>query len=312
MKFGIHVVCLLTSLLIAGSLCASNPFGRPRLVTSPGDSDPSMDWYRRSSTEKLRGVALVIHGLNLNPARMAAVITTLNNVGIDALRLSLRGHGDNFRQREGLDVNQSRLEDFKGVSYPVWLQETLKGHEEARSRARETGVPLFLIGFSYGGLIGLDLLTARPDTAFERSVLFAPALSLNGWDYTIRLLSPFPRLVIPALAPAEYLANPGTPMAAYNVLFETLGHFESHASPKINIPTLVVMDPGDELVSLRGIKRLAEAHHLGQWQFHPVRSGRSLLKGMLRHIVIDEAAVGGQAWAEITKGMIAHLLQNRP
>jgi len=275
-------------------------------------SDPSKDWFPRSGAQKSRGVALVLHGLNLNPARMAAVISALNDAGIDALRMSLRGHGGNFRRREGLDADQSRLEDFKGVSHPVWFQETLNGYEAARRHARKTGVPLFLAGFSYGGLIGLDLAAACPDAAFERAVLLAPALSLKGWDYSIRLLSPFPRLVIPALAPAEYLANPGTPMAAYNALFETLGHFQSHAGREINIPCLVVMDPGDELVSLSGIKNLAEALHLDQWHFHAVRNGRSRLRGMLRHIVIDEAAVGRKAWVEISNEMIAHLVRDRP
>jgi pimeloyl-ACP methyl ester carboxylesterase len=271
-----------------------------------------MDWFRCSDTIHPGGVALVIHGLNLNPTRMASVTSALNEAGIDALRLSLSGHGDNYRRRDGLDVPQSRLEEFKGVSYPLWFQEALKGYEEARGNAREKGVPLFLVGFSYGGLIGVDLMAARPDVAFDRAVLFAPALSLHGWDYTIRLLSPFPRLVIPALAPAEYLANPGTPMAGYNALFETLDHFESHAGPKINIPSLVVMDPGDELVSISGIKTLAEAHNLDQWRFHPMPNGRSLLKGMLRHIVIDERSVGQEAWADIRKKMVAHLLQVRP
>lgn len=269
--------------------------------------EQGMEWFRRSATVALRGMALVVHGLNLNPIRMASVIAALNEGGIDALRLSLKGHGDNFRQREGMDAIQSRLEDFKGVSHSLWFQETLKGCEEARRPAHENRVPLFLVGFSYGGLIGLDLMAAQPNVAFDRAVLFAPALSLHGWDYAIRLFTPFPRLVIPALAPAEYLANSGTPMAGYNALFETLDHFESHAGPKINIPVLVVMDPSDELVSISGIKSLAEAHHLDQWRFHPVQNGRPLLKGMRRHIVIDERSVGRQAWAEIRNAVAAHL-----
>jgi pimeloyl-ACP methyl ester carboxylesterase len=238
---------------------------------------------------------------------MAAVITALNDGGIDALRLSLRGHGANFRQREGMDAVQSRLEDFKGVSHSLWFRETLMGFQAARQSAHANRVPLFLAGFSYGALIGLDLLAARPDVAFDRALLFAPALSLRGWDYAIRLFAPFPRMIIPTLAPAQYLANPGTPMAAYNALFETLDHFESHIGPRLNLPTLVVMDPGDELVSLDGIQHLAKAHDLGQWRFHPVQKQGSLLNRTLRHIVIDEMSVGREAWAEIRIAMAAHL-----
>lgn len=273
-------------------------------------SGPTVDWFLHSSATSLKGVALVIHGLNLNPARMAAVISALNAAGIDAARLSLQGHGLNFNRREGMDAADARLETFKGVSYPLWFQETLRGYEQARQTARQSQVPLVLIGFSYGGLIGLDLLASREDVRFQRAVLFAPALSLHGWDYAIRLFSSFPRMVVPALAPADYLANPGTPMAGYNALFETLDHFESHIGPKLNIPTLVIMDPGDELVSFDGLKRLAEGHHLDQWRFCPVRNHRPVLKGMLRHIVIDEASVGQAVWAEIKTALTTHLLEN--
>jgi len=267
-----------------------------------------MAWFPRRDATRLEGVALVIHGLNLSPARMAAVITALNEVGIDALRLSLKGHGGNFTHRDGLDATEARLEAFKEVSYPLWFREGVAGYEQARQRARQNQVPLFLIGFSYGGLMGLDLLASREDVRFQRAVLFAPALSLRGWDYAIRLFSPFPKMVIPALAPAEYLANPGTPMAGYNALFETLDHFESHIGPGLNIPTLVIMDPRDELVSYDGLKRLAEEHHLGRWRFYPVRNHHSVLKGMLRHIVIDEASLGQELWTEVKTALIAHLV----
>jgi pimeloyl-ACP methyl ester carboxylesterase len=270
-----------------------------------------MDWFRRNETTPLKGVAVVLHGLNLDPARMAAAIAALNEAGIDALRLSLRGHGDNFRRREGMDAVQSRLEEFKEVTRALWTEETRRGCGEAQAAAQREGAPLFLVGFSYGGLIGLDLLADGPEVSFDRALLFAPALRLRGWDYAVRLFSSFPRMVIPTLAPAAYLANPGTPVAAYNALFETLDHFESRLGPRLNIPTLVVMDPGDELVCLDGLKRLAEEHRLSRWRFFTLHRRRSLLNGMLRHIVIDEASVGRHAWAEIRKEMTAHLLAHR-
>ncbi|MGE5256740.1 MAG: serine aminopeptidase domain-containing protein [Hyphomicrobiales bacterium] len=271
-------------------------------------SDPSVDWFTRSGATSLKGVAVVIPGLNLNPDRMAAVISALNMAGIDAARLSLQGHGLNFQRQHGMNASEARLESFKCVSYPLWSQETLGAYEQARQSARQNQVPLFLIAFSYGGLMGLDLLASREDVRFHRAVLFAPALSLRGWDYAIRLFSPFPRMVIPALAPAAYLANPGTPIAGYNVLFETLDHFESRIGLQLNIPTLVIMDPGDELVSYDGLKRLAAEHRLDRWQFYPVRNHRSLLKGMLRHIVIDEASLGQDAWSKVKTALVTHLL----
>jgi pimeloyl-ACP methyl ester carboxylesterase len=302
-----RLICLLTLLATLECLGCTSAVDMPHLVDSQKDSEPSMKWFRHNETVGLSGVALVIHGLNLNPARMEAVISVLNEAGIDCLGLSLKGHGDNFRQRDGMDAAESRLEDFKRVSHTLWFEETLAAYSEAREKASANRVPLFLVGFSYGGLIGMDLMAARPDVAFDRAVLFAPALSLRGWDYAIRLLTPFPRLVIPSLSPAEYRANPGTPIAGYNALFETLDHFESHVGPKINFPSLVVMDPGDELVSISGIQNLTEVHNLDQWRFHTVPNGRSLPKGMLLHIVIDENSVGQDAWTGIRNAIAVHL-----
>jgi pimeloyl-ACP methyl ester carboxylesterase len=284
----------------------------PHLVDFQKDSEPSMKWFRHSETVGLSGVALVIHGLNLNPARMGAVISVLNEAGIDCLGLSLKGHGDNFRQRDGMDAAESRLEDFKRVSHTLWFEETLAAYSEARQGADEKQLPLFLVGFSYGGLIGLDVLAARLDAAFDRALLFAPALSLRGWDYAVRLFAPFPKLVLPTFTPEGYRANPGTPIAGYNALFETLDHFETHIGPRINIPTLVIIDPGDELVSFDGLKRMAEGYGLDLWRFFPVRRSHSLVRGMLRHIIIDEVAVGREAWTAIQLAMTTHLLKNPP
>jgi pimeloyl-ACP methyl ester carboxylesterase len=310
MRASIQSVVVLTALLLLRSMGNANSLPVHQTDASMEGLGPSVDWFPHNGATSLKGVAVVIHGLNLNPGRMAAVISSLNAAGIDAARLSLQGHGLNFQHRKGIDASEARLETFKDVSYPLWFQETLKGYEQGRQSARQNQVPLFLVAFSYGGLMGLDLLASREDVCFQRAVLFAPALSLRGWDYAIRLFSPFPKMVIPALAPADYLANPGTPMAGYNALFETLDHFESYIGPKINIPTLVIMDPGDELVSFDGLKRLAEEHRLDRWRFYPVRNHRSVLEGMLRHIVIDEASLGQELWTEVKTALIAHLLES--
>jgi pimeloyl-ACP methyl ester carboxylesterase len=269
-----------------------------------------MKWFRTEAAVKPKGVALVIHGLNLNPDRMTDVIHVLNVSGIDCLRLSLRGHGDNFRRREGLDAVESRMEDFKEVSHALWSQEALAAYEEAHQTVSANRIPLFLVGFSYGGLIGLDLMLSRPDLSFDRALLFAPALRLHAWDYAIRLFAPFPRLVLPTLSPEPYPANPGTPIAGYNALFETLDHFETRIGPAINIPSLVIIDPGDELVSYEGLKQMAEEHRLDQWRFFPIRRRQPLLHRMLHHMIIDEVSVGRETWIEIGKELTAHLLKD--
>ena len=58
--------------------------------------DRSICWFNADRREKITGVALVIHGLNLRPDKMGSIISCLNTSGIDVLNLSLRGHGENY------------------------------------------------------------------------------------------------------------------------------------------------------------------------------------------------------------------------
>ena len=296
----------------AGGAGASAPPGAAGGDGGPTSHPPTLQWFPRTSPGSTRAVGLVLHGLNLNPERMQPVIEILNETGVDVLRPSLRGHGGNFANREGMGAAEARLEAIKSVSYNIWRAETLAAWREARQQALRQGVPLVLVGYSLGGLLGLDLLASQPGVAFDRAILFAPAVSLNGWDYLIRVFSPFPRLVVPTLAPRRYLANHGTPMAAYNALFEALDHFEAHSGPRLNLPALVFIDPRDELVSFDGMQRLAAEASLDRWRFFPVAKSDTAAPGALHHILIDADAVGAETWETMRRAMAAHLAAEAP
>ena len=122
-------------------------------------------WYENHSREEIKGVALVIHGLNLRPDRMQTIISVLTESGIDVLRLSLRGHGENYAHHAGIDEDQARLEAFKAVSFPLWMNEAYLAYTQVRKRATQKKVPLFFVGFSIGGLIGLDLFASQPEVS---------------------------------------------------------------------------------------------------------------------------------------------------
>jgi|GEM_PF-6880308 hypothetical protein len=61
--------------------------------------DKSVQFYSIRRFKKLKGIALVIHGLNLKPEKMEPIITLFNQSGIDVLNLSLHGHGRNYVSR---------------------------------------------------------------------------------------------------------------------------------------------------------------------------------------------------------------------
>ena len=302
-----------------------NPEDRKRFSSVPGTADSSetavedfiknqsedhsMSWFYSDTHGELKGVALVIHGLNLRPDRMQSVISTLTESGIDVLGLSLRGHGANYAHRDDMDTAAARLESFKNVSYPLWINEAYLACLQVQKRALQQNVPVFFTAFSVGGLIGLDLFASHSDVQFDKMVLLAPAISLRATVYLERALSPFPHLVIPSLADDAYLANKkGTPIAAYNALFEALYHFENSAGSKLNVPTLVFIDEQDEFIPLWGLKKLVEEKSLDQWKFYIVQKEEDMGAGTFHHHIIDASSTGKVVWQDMMAAVVNHLL----
>jgi len=270
--------------------------------------DYAMGWFKAETPDNINGVALVIHGLNLRPSKMESIIKLLTDSGIDVLNLSLRGHGQNYFHEKDVDTREARMEAFKTVSYKLWMDETHRAYVHARKRGDEKKAPLFLVGFSMGGLMGADLLVSHGDVRFDRMVLLAPALDIHGLHYVAKLLSLFPGLVLPSFTSKSYLANNGTPMAAYNALFETIQHFNQHVGAKLNVPTIIFIDPKDELVSYRKLKQRVEKEPLDRWQIRLLEKGKTGVQEKMHHLIIDEPSVGTDTWNQIKSVMIEHLL----
>ena len=264
-------------------------------------------WFYAGRKTRPRGVALVIHGLNLNPDKMSAIIELFNKQGIDVLNVSLRGHGDNYRRRPGTDAALDRLESFKEVSFLLWLQEAHNAYLKAHLRARRFGVPVFFSGYSLGGLLGCSLVLSHPHVHFDRMILFAPALAVQKKSYLLKPLMPFSGLVIDSLSPTAYRANSGTPVSAYNALFDTLRYFEKHTNGRLNIPTIVFIDKQDEFIDFDALAALILDHNLDQWRIIEVKKDGSVSDKMPHHIIIDKQSVGSAAWQEVTAAITEHL-----
>lgn len=270
-------------------------------------------WFKNNTREGTKGAALVIHGLNLRPDKMQAIISVLTESGIDVLRLSLRGHGDNYTHHTGIEEDQARLKAFKTVSFPVWMNEAYLAYTQVREKAAQKKVPLFFVGFSLGGLIGLDLFASQPEVHYDRMILFAPAIKLHSLHYLSRILSPMSRLVIPSLAPDSYLSNKkGTPVAAYNALFEGLKHFEKHVSQRLNVPTLIFIDEDDEFIPARAFKKLKSEKKLDRWRLYIVKKEAAANRDAFHHHIIDESSTGKTVWQKMMKTTIRYLFANKP
>jgi alpha-beta hydrolase superfamily lysophospholipase len=297
------------------NLCAKplGPNASKDIIVKKETGDESARWYPRRSDKKLEGVALVVHGLNCRPDKMEAIISILNANGIDCLNLSLRGHGTNFSPIDNMTPDAARMVAFKSVSYPLWKTEAYKAYQIVKKKSDLYSRPLFFIGFSMGGLLGVDLLASNSNVRFNEMVLFSPAIAMLQRNYLIKVLAPFPGLVIPSAGEKSYLANDGTPMAGYNALFDMLAHFEHHLNPqKINVPTVVFIDEEDELISYGKIKKLIVDRHLDQWRIHPVKKDKAATEVDMHHLIIDAASVGNTMWQKIVDVTPMHLLDEQP
>lgn len=267
------------------------------------NQDESSKWFKISRTKEIRGVALVVHGLNLKPERMQSIIAELNDTGIDVLNLSLRGHGDNYLKNSNLSSDEARLESFRTVTYGLWLDEIYSAYLKVRERADKKNVPVFFVGFSIGGLMGCNLILLHTDVFFDRMVLFAPALNITVESYLLKALMPFPNMVIDSLSPLYYRANKGTPMAAYKALFEAVHTFNKNANDRLNKPTLIFIDEQDEFVSSSKLNEMITRWNLDHWQIQIVKKDNNVGDKVSHHLMIDRDSVGKKMWKQMKKAI---------
>lgn len=271
------------------------------------NQDNSTQWHKIKRTKKVKGVALIVHGLNLKPERMQSIITELNDAGIDVLNMSLRGHGNNYLRNPHLSDDQARMESFQTVTYRLWLAEIYTAYLKVRQRAYNKRVPVFFVGYSLGGLMGCDLLLLQHDVSYDRMVLFAPALSITVEGYLLKALMPFPNMVIDSLSPIYYRSNVGTPMAAYKALFEAVDHFDKNANDKLNKPTLIFIDEKDEFVPFVKLNEIIMQRKLDRWQIQIVQKDNDVGEKVSHHLMIDSDSVGKQMWQQMKKAIKTHL-----
>lgn len=264
----------------------------------------SIQWFR-TTAPSLRGVALLIHGLNQKPSAINPVAVELNNMGIDVLRLDLRGHGSNFRDRE---TDQSRLDALAQVTADTWLHEALCAYEKARAAADAQNAPVFLVAFSLGALVGVELLSSGPEQVrFDRMILLSPAIRTRWYLHVVRALAPWPTLAIPSAAPEQERANDATPIAAYEALFTLEERLHKPNARRLNIPTLVLMDEEDELVDADAIREMIVENGLHRWDGARIHKADEASESY-HHAITDVAHVGRATWTRMMERIQRHLL----
>ncbi len=228
-------------------------------------------------------VALLAHGLNLRPARMAAIEAALLRRGATCGMMTLPGHGGTAD--DAGEVKTSPADNSGGwsgllrLTPEVVLPEARAALKEVERAKDSLGLSRALfVGISMGALAVLTAL-AEADTAetaagrrrqgnegrqsnppvIEKALLLSPAIALR--HRTKALLAPV--AVLPDPTPTPSLSrrrdrvSAWLPVRAYRTLIALCRRFETAVEERpLTLPMRIYLDPHDEFLSEAGIRRL--------------------------------------------------------
>ena len=267
---------IVTVTLLASACC--------RVAPPPFKSSPLAPKWSLSDVVKPKGVFLVLHGLNQDPRSLDQLSHELTLLGFHAFRPVLTGHLEKTAE-----------------SFPpeYWLSDVKNGLQTIQKRYPD--LPISILGYSLGGALAtLAASETDPSHRPHSMVLIAPALSLRWPLDLITYLDLTPRSTLgsPSWAPEAYRRFATTPLFWYA---NTLDLYEQvETSPSIaelrSVPTLVILNPKDELVSPGGVRDWLAARQLqpawGVHEINPKPSERTIPE----HLMVDEHSLGATEW----------------
>lgn len=255
--------------------------------------------YNSSSLSAKRAVTLVAHGLNLKPEAMLFLVNWLAGNGSDVYLVSLSGHHKN-----GIGIRE--------VTLSIWQEEMLAGYEMARKASLLHSIPLYFLGYSLGALLVQSMAALSIErTLFDRQVLIAPAFAIRKRSYLIKLLFFLGKQrTVPSYTPKGYKVNESLPLNIYDLMFTEEKKVLKSKFITLTLPTLILIDPKDELISYNRLMKLISRFGLANYRVvvldHHLK-GRS---EAYHHLIIDEQTMGKENWekaaCEIKKFLFGH------
>lgn len=283
---------VLICLLLSGCVTSSDAATREATTVE-------LDWLHAGQPG---AVVVLVHGFNLNPRVMNEMAAVLQAGNMDVLQVSLTGH------RMSLSPEDRRDEFGAMEGFHVWQANMDLAMSEAATRAASLALPLHLVAFSMGGLLGVDYINRHETARVDRAVLLAPALSLRWTSWLLRPLGALPDFLLPSLGPDRYKANQFVPVSAYEALYEGVAQLEEQARPeRLDIPALVLVSRGDELVSGEGLEEFIARHGLDSWRLHHLDNSAGDDE-VLEHVIVDRNSLGERAWESVTERILSFLV----
>jgi alpha-beta hydrolase superfamily lysophospholipase len=230
--------------------------------TFPGAAGGSVYW-QAWTPDAVKAVVVLSHGLAEHSGRYAHVAARLNDAGYVLYALDHRGHG----KSDGTPGNIESLADVRADL------DTLL----TKARGEHPGLPVFLLGHSFGGLVALDYLVDRGASGLTGLVLSGAFVDPDAGNAVQRRLAGVlsrlaPNLGVVPLDPTTVSKDPAEvekyvkdPLNYHGKVRARSGAEMIAASkrvvagvPALRLPALVMHGAVDRLAPPSGSKTVAE------------------------------------------------------
>lgn len=258
------------------------------------DEQTSKEYLPQS--DKVTGVAMVVHGLNLKPSKMASFSQYLNDLGFYVLQVSLSGHRGN-------------LQEQKDIQWKTWMKQMDQHLCYLKAKSDFYKAPMINLSFSLGALVSMGKINELDKNPFTKQIFLAPATWIHWFGKVPGWLSFMGgKIGLPSKNLEEYRAEDTTSLNCYKAMDEGRKHLEEIRSKNFNIPTLLIIDPDDELVSLKKTKKFLNHYKLNDfWKVFLVSNKDTELEKSYHHLIIDEKSLGKKEWQRLLERLSSFL-----
>lgn len=256
---------------------------------------PVLTWFEPKMPP--RSLTVIVHGLNLNPARMDSIAKTLCEAGSLVARVALTGHrGDDSA--------------FKNVTREIWIQDVHEALLAAKTRLKNHKIPLHFVGFSLGAVLLLEHTQTFRDSELipEKQILISPSLGLKPF---LTLMVELQKFLPSSFGTVGYgfktfRAVNFLPLQGYRALFDVMDSVIGAPLPHLEVPTLVILHPKDDVLSFKAISSLLKKNQAEKWEMWIPDNSECKMRFKYNHMVIDEETLGRKGWREMKRAMLAH------
>jgi esterase/lipase len=255
--------------------------------------------FYETRVENIKGIALVVHGLNVKPSKMGTpsacgtLVKYFLDNGFHVLRVTLSGHNGD-------------ISGMKNIAAEKWLSDAYNAYSFlALQDGQKNNLPVVLVGFSLGALVYEQLMNTNSDVVFQKAILFSPALAIKETAKNILLLDVFLKddSIINSRSPADYRAQKGCSLSAYKALFNLEKSIYDFQFANNNIDTLIFVDKKDELLDIKKLTSYKNKFKLTKWNIIEIEGAKGNVKPAFHHLLIDKYAVGVEGWNILTDEM---------